>query len=104
MKNLDKETCKTILEEINILEAATAGIDFETFNADEVLKRGVCMMLVNLVELARHLSSNPFEDLIEVRTLVIKGLKHKTIHFDCVWETLKDVGELKKGIEVYLKN
>ena len=55
-KNLD--VCDKIIDEIGIAESFVAGVDFESFDADEMLKRAACMTVVNVGELVKNLDDD----------------------------------------------
>ena len=110
MTNRDKAILAKVLDEIHYLEASTGGLPFESFMADETLKRAACMTLINIGELCRLLSEEvkaaaqdiPFNEIIATRNVAAHG--YQTLRFDDVWNTIQaDIPDLKTKIEKLLK-
>ena len=109
MTNRDKTILTKVLDEIGYLETSTTGFTFESFVADETLKRAACMTLINIGELCRLLSEEvkakaqdiPFNEIIATRNVTAHG--YQTLRFDDVWSTIQaDIPELKIKIATLL--
>lgn len=56
MQHKDKIILNKILSETDIVLNAVRGMDFQTFDSDEIFKRGICMTAINIGELVKNLS------------------------------------------------
>ena len=107
-KNLS--VCEKMLEEISIAESFIAGIDFETFAADEMRKRAVSMSVINVGELVKNLDDSFRANHPEVPWKAIAGFrdvaahKYQTLRMEDVYATVKgDFPELHSMIEAILE-
>ena len=110
MTNRDKIILMKVVDEIHYLETSTSGFTFESFMADETLRRAACMTLINVGELCRLLSEEvktnardiPFNEIIATRNVAAHG--YQTLRFDDVWNTIQtDVPDLKMKIAKLLE-
>ena len=102
----DLNVLKSMLEEIEFLQNDMSDVGRESFLNDERLKRSVSMTLINLGELANHLSKEfkkanghiPFRGVIDLRN--VAAHKYKTLRFEFIWNLVqKDIPSLKEQIE-----
>ena len=57
MLHRDLITLSKIIDEINVAMTMMGDSDFESFDADEMKKRAICMTAINIGELVKNLSS-----------------------------------------------
>ena len=57
MLHRDIITLSKIIDEINVAMTMMGKADFESFDADEMKKRAICMTAINIGELVKNLSS-----------------------------------------------
>ena len=110
MNNKDFVILKKILLEIAYLEKiVTPMSSFEAFNADEMVKRATAMTLINIGELANHLSKDfqksqkdfPIRGAVDLRNVAAHG--YHVLRFKDVWTTIKtSIPDLKSKIEKLL--
>ena len=102
----DRVVLGKILDEIKSIESNIAGYTFEKFMETDILKRGIAMTLINIGELARHISKEfrdaakemPIKSMIAMRDVAAHG--YLTLKFFNVWETIqKDIPDLKTKVE-----
>ena len=111
MEIRDFKVLKKIIEEIKYIEETTREIVlFESFIANETIRRAVAMTLINIGELARLLSDEliksapdiPFRQIIATRNYAAHG--YEKLRFDFIWHTIKtDIPDLKIKIKKLLK-
>jgi uncharacterized protein with HEPN domain len=101
---------KHILEEINFLHKETAGLTFEVFMKNEVLKRACARSLEIIGEAVKNISDDFKVEYKEIEWKKIAGLRDKIIHFyfginwDIVWDVIDNkILELKIRLEYILK-
>ena len=102
-----KERClQHILEEINFLIKQTEGISFDTFMADELLKRASARSLEIIGEAVKNISTDFKKRHAGIKWKKLAGLRDKIIHgyfgvnWDIVWDVIKNkMPELKKGVQ-----
>ena len=106
----DTQILKKMLSEIDFLLDFVKNETLETIIDDEPKKRVVSMTLLNLGELAYHLSDDlvksakdiPFKSIINLRNKVAHG--YHALDFSIIWLTIKDhVPTLKIEIGKLLK-
>lgn len=106
MNNKDIIVLKKILNEIQIIESITYGLNLELFLEDEKSKRAVCMTLINIGELVKNLGEDirtqhkniPWREISGMRD--ITAHKYQTLKMERVWYTVKkDIPEFKKHLE-----
>jgi uncharacterized protein with HEPN domain len=95
-----------ILEEINFLIKQTEGISFDTFMADELLKRASARSLEIIGEAVKNTSTDFKKRHAGIEWKKLAGLRDKIIHgyfgvnWDIVWDVIKNkMPELKKGVQ-----
>lgn len=106
MQHKDSVILTKILNEIDIAINMLNGINFIQFDNDEILKRAVCMTVINIGELVKSLSSDirlqynaiPWKAIAGFRD--IAAHKYQTLHMEDVYKTvMEDFPELKHNIE-----
>lgn len=95
MKRDKAYICK-ILEDINDIEIFLNNVSYDEFLLDSMLKKAVCMSLINIGESVKSISSEikaeksdiPWKKAIALRDVVAH--KYGTIDFDIVWQTVNE--------------
>ena len=110
MKN-DIEILEHILEDINDILNFIEFVDFEEFASNSLVRKAVCMSLINIGELTKSLSSIfkienrqiPWKNISGLRD--ITAHKYHTLNLDIVWSVAKnDLPPLKEFIEKGITN
>ena len=107
MDKKDSVILKKILQEIVYLENMLKAINtFELFDADEKTKRATAMTLINIGELANHLSKSfkesqtdfPIRGAVDLRNVAVHG--YHILRFKDIWKTIQvSIPDLKVKIE-----
>ena len=109
MQHRDKTILTKIISELNIALDMITGKDFDTFDADEILKRAVCMTVINIGELVKALTDEfraeyknvPWKSIAGFRD--IAAHKYQTLHMqDVYYAVINDFPKLKIDIEQIL--
>lgn len=85
-----------MLEEIAIARSLMGGSDLTSFLEDEMLKRAVCMTVINIGELVKNLDDNfraahanvPWKDIAGFRD--VAAHKYQTLRMEDVYVTVHD--------------
>ncbi len=110
MQHRDKTILIKIIDELDIALEMIAGKDFDTFDSDEILKRAMCMTVINIGELVKALSDDfrighkhiPWKSIAGFRD--IAAHKYQTLHMQDVYHTVtNDFAELKNNIKQILE-
>lgn len=80
MRRRDYITLSKITEEIDIAIEMMGSIAFEKFDSDEMLKRAVCMTVINIGELVKNLSDEFRESNNSIPWKQIAGFRDITAH------------------------
>ena len=106
MERRDKQIIKKILSEIEIAEDMIQGKDLEEFKKDEILKRAICMTVINIGELVKNVTeeTRKTNDKIPWRAIAgfrdIAAHKYQTLRMDDVYQTVtEDFGSLRSELE-----
>lgn len=98
-----------IIEEVDIAIEMMGDIVFKDFNADEKLKRAICMTAINIGELVKNLSAELRLEYNHIPWKAISGFrdvaahKYRTLFMDDVYNSVKeDFPELKYNINKIL--
>lgn len=98
--------CEKILEEISVAESFVAGVGFDAFASDEMMKRAVSMSVINVGELVKNLDDGFRSSHPDVPWKAIAGFrdiaahKYQTLHMEDVYATVKgDFPELRAMLE-----
>lgn len=109
MQHRDKTILIKIIDELDIALGMIEGKDFDTFNNDEILRRAMCMTVINIGELVKALSNDfrtenkqiPWKSIAGFRD--IAAHKYQTLHMEDVYHTVtNDFEELKGNINKIL--
>lgn len=96
MRRRDKIILDKVLSEISVAEEMMAGRTLPDFLADEMLKRAVCMTVINIGELVKNLSdecrtadsSIPWKAIAGFRD--ITAHKYQTLKMEDVYQTVTE--------------
>ena len=94
MDHRDIVILKKILSEIKVAKEMLGFCTLEDFCENEMLKRAVCMTVINVGELVKHLSNYcrnmnkgiPWKEIAGFRD--IAAHKYQTLHMEDVYETV----------------
>lgn len=109
MQHRDKTLLTKIISETEIALDMLSDKSFEGFNADEMLKRAICMTVINIGELVKALSEDiraehkniPWKSIAGFRD--IAAHKYQTLHMQDVYFTvINDFPTLKDNIKAIL--
>ena len=110
MQHRDKTILIKIIDELDVALDMIADKDFDTFDSDEILKRAMCMTVINIGELVKALSEDfriehkqiPWKSIAGFRD--IAAHKYQTLHMQDVYHTVtNDFTELKNNIKQILE-
>lgn len=100
---------KHMLEDITDIKEFTNGVDFDTFVSKSILKKSVCMSLINIGELAKTLPQEFKSENPKIAWKNISGLrditahKYHTLNLDIIWAVIKnDIPELEEFVRTKL--
>jgi len=94
MEHRNQVILRKVLSEIDIASQFLSDCTLEEFTADELLKRAVCMTVINIGELVKSLSDDfrkqhtdiPWKEIAGFRD--IAAHKYQTLRMDDVFETV----------------
>ncbi len=110
MQHRDKTILIKIIDELDVALSMIDGKDFDVFDSDEILKRAMCMTVINIGELVKALSEGfrlehkqiPWKSIAGFRD--IAAHKYQTLHMQDVYHTVtNDFAELKNNIKQILE-
>ncbi len=110
MQHRDKTILIKIIDELDVALSMIDGKDFDVFDSDEILKRAMCMTVINIGELVKALSEDfrlehkqiPWKSIAGFRD--IAAHKYQTLHMQDVYHTVtNDFAELKNNIKQILE-
>lgn len=96
MQHRDSIVLKKIMSEIEIASGMLRGKTFEDFNSSELLKRAVCMTVINIGELVKSISPEMRQQYKEIPWREIAGFrditahKYQTLRMEDVYKTVID--------------
>lgn len=109
MQHRDKITLTKILDEISIAINIMRDTSLDDFISNEILKRAVCMTVINIGELVKSLSGEFRIEYFHIPWKTIAGFrdiaahKYQTLNMGDVYKTVtEDFPELKKNIQLIL--
>ncbi|MCC8160277.1 MAG: DUF86 domain-containing protein [Oscillospiraceae bacterium] len=111
MQRKDHIILNKILQEIEFTFSAMGDREFAEFKEDELLKRGICMTVINIGELVKGISSElrlkysdiPWKDIAGFRD--IAAHKYHTLDMDAVYNTVtRDFHIFEKNVKEILEN
>mgnify|MGYP000981601831 CR=1 FL=1 len=106
MNHRDKQIIVKILNEINVANDILQDKPFSEFNVNEILKRAICMTLINIGELVKNITEEtklankqiPWKEIAGFRD--VAAHKYQTLRMDDVYYTATvDLPSLKTDIE-----
>lgn len=109
MQHRDKTLLTKIISETEIALDMLSDKSFEDFDSDEMLKRAICMTVINIGELVKALSEDiraehkniPWKSIAGFRD--IAAHKYQTLHMQDVYFTItNDFPMLKDNIKAIL--
>lgn len=110
MQHRNKTILIKIVSELNVALEMISGKTFEDFDKSELLKRAMCMTVINIGELVKALTEDfrmeystiPWKSIAGFRD--IAAHKYQTLHMQDVYYTVvNDFTELKENIEEILE-
>ena len=111
MNERDKQICKKLLSETDVLHTLVDGISLDAFLQDERTARAVSMTLINIGELVKNLTQELKEAHREIPWRAIAGMrdvsahKYQTLRKEDVYKTCtEDVPLFAQQIATLLKN
>ncbi len=109
MQHRDRVVLDKIFSEADIALGMLKEISFEEFNANEMLKRAICMTVINIGELVKSLTDEIRQKETSVPWRAIAGFrdiaahKYQTLHMEDVYRTVTlEFPELKEKISKML--
>ena len=94
MEHRDAVIPQKVLSEINIAQDMVGDKSLAEFISSEILKRAVCMTVINIGELVKNLSDDCRQDHCEIPWKAIAGFrdiaahKYQTLKMEDVYETV----------------
>ena len=111
MERRDRIILVKICSEIALADNMMGGCSFEQFNENEMLRRAICMTVINIGELVKNLSDSFRLQHTEIPWKAIAGFrdvaahKYQTLRMDDVYETVvTDLPVLSRQIEQILQS
>ena len=104
MQHRDEIIIKKILSEIDIAETMMAGITFEQFDSNEMLKRAIAMPAINIGELIKNVTDDLRLEHKEVPWKAAAGMrdvaahKYQTLRMEDVYQTATMDFPMLKGL------
>lgn len=105
MQHRDSIILEKIISEIDIALGMIKNIEFDSFDNNEILKRAVCMTVINIGELVKSISSETRTGCTDIPWRAIAGFrdiaahKYQTLHMSDVYKTVtEDFPELKNKL------
>ena len=109
MGHRDEIVLKKVLDEIGVAQGMMGGCTYREFAGNEMLKRAVCMTVINIGELVKNLSEECRRENPAIPWKAIAGFrdiaahKYQTLRMEDVYETVKsDFPVLYDQIEAIL--
>ena len=80
MSRRDKVVLQKVISEINIGAEMIGDTTLEQFNADEKLKRAICMTVINIGELIKNITDDTRKRYSQIPWKAIAGMRDLTAH------------------------
>ena len=110
MKDKNTAVLEKILSEISIAQGLMGSHDMDSFLEDEMVKRAVCMTVINIGELVKNLEMDFRSRYAQVPWREIAGFrdvaahKYQTLRMEDVYVTVKDeLGPIAEEIGAILE-
>ncbi|MBQ8004074.1 MAG: DUF86 domain-containing protein [Oscillospiraceae bacterium] len=111
MQHRDNVILKKINSELSLALDMLCGVSFNDFDENEVLKRAVCMTVINIGELVKNLSEELRKEHSHIPWKFIAGFrdvaahKYQTLKMKDVYKIVfEDFPELKSNIDKILSS
>ena len=111
MNHRDEQLIKKIVQEIEIASNMMRGKSLEDFTDDEMLKRAVCMTVINIGELVKNVTDETRQKNSQIPWKEVAGFrdiaahKYQTLKMGDVFQTVtSDFEELKQLLLDVLKS
>ena len=111
MLHRDRVLANRIVSEIDIAFSMLGNTKRSVFLDNEMLKRAVCMTVINIGELVKGISDETRAEYPQIPWKAIAGIrditahKYQTLRMEDVWETVKsDFPELRSNLLQILHN
>lgn len=94
MEHRDETILRKVLSEIDIAKQMMGKCTFLEFDSNEILKRAVCMTVINIGELVKNLSDSCRKSYPDIPWKAISGFrdiaahKYQTLRMEDVYETV----------------
>ena len=105
MNHRDEQIIKKIIREIDIAADMIQGRSLEEFGSDEMLKRAVCMTVINIGELVKNITDETRQNHKEIPWKAVAGFrdvaahKYQTLKTGDVYQTVtEDFSKLRKQL------
>ncbi len=105
MQHRDKIILTKISDELSLALDMLQGVEFDVFDKSEIVKRAICMTVINIGELVKNLSDQLRKEHGHIPWKFIAGFrdvaahKYQTLKMKDVYKTvIEDFPELKKSI------
>lgn len=102
----DISLLKHMLEDITDMEMFIEDMDFDSFSINILVRKGVCMSLINIGELTKSLSREftsshpqiPWKNIAGLRD--VTAHKYHTLNLEIIWQVIiSDIPSLKTFIK-----
>lgn len=80
MQHRDKIALEKIVSEITVALDMLSNISFDKFNSDEIIKRAICMTVINIGELVKSLTDEIRTEYKSIPWKSIAGFRDITAH------------------------
>lgn len=80
MNHRDEQILKKVIQEMNIVADMISNKTLEEFQNDEMLKRAVCMTVINIGELIKNITEDFRKQNNQVPWKAIAGFRDVTAH------------------------
>ena len=111
MNHRDEQIIKKIIQEIDIAADMIQDKNLEEFDSDEMLKRAVCMTVINIGELVKNITDETRQEHKEIPWKAAAGLrdiaahKYQTLKIGDVYQTVtEDFTKLREQLIVLTEN
>lgn len=111
MNHRDEQIIKKIIQEIDIAADMIQDKNLEEFDSDEMLKRAVCMTVINIGELVKNITDETRQSHKEIPWKAAAGLrdiaahKYQTLKIGDVYQTVtEDFTKLREQLVTLTEN
>lgn len=111
MNHRDIQIIKKVINEIDIASVMMADVSLDEFLGNEMLKRAVCMTVINIGELVKNITDDTRREYKQIPWKAIAGFrdiaahKYQTLKMEDVFQTVMvDFPELKTNLDKIMKD